>query len=111
MTVTPFTISMHRWAGPQPRGGEECVSVKNQSRPELLPVTSFLDVRYRIRQIREGPSLRRGAARQAAEAAGGVHRDARARLPGTLRRGAARKDGRAPRAPRERRVARRVAVR
>ena len=53
--------------------------------------------------LREGPSLRRGAAHEAPRRAGRVHRDARARLPGALRRRAAREDGRVPRAARERR--------
>ena len=47
--------------------------------------------------IREGPSLRRRAAHEAARRAGRLHRDARARLPEALRRRAAREDGRVPR--------------
>ncbi len=58
------------------------------------------------RTAREGTSLRRGAAHEAARRAGRLYRDARAGLPEALRRGAAREDGRVQAAVRERRGAR-----
>ena len=69
------------------------------------------DAFRRLREVRQGPPLRRGPAREAPPAAGRVHRHARARLPEALGRGAARHDRRATRAARERRVARRAALR